>query len=81
MEVNAAVVPGSNAFLPGETPTRQLGGESAEAVVPRSEPGAVMARVNEETGRLDVGKGRTEQERSDRVEDAATDEARRARKR
>ena len=39
-EVNAAVVPGSNAFLPGETPTRQLGGESAEAVVVDSKPGA-----------------------------------------
>ena len=34
VEVNAAVVPGSNAFLPGEAPPRQLGGESAEAIVP-----------------------------------------------
>ena len=37
-EVNAAVVPGSNALLPGETPTGQPGGESAEAIVPSSEP-------------------------------------------
>jgi len=28
-EVNAAVAPGSNAFLPGETPTGQPEGESA----------------------------------------------------
>jgi hypothetical protein len=39
-EVNAAVVPGSNASLPGETPAEQSGGESAEAVVASSEPGA-----------------------------------------
>ena len=39
-EVNAAVVPGSNAFLPGETPTGKSDGESAEAIVPSSEPGA-----------------------------------------
>ena len=31
------------------------------------------ARVNEDTGRLDAGKGRTEQERFDRGEDAVTD--------
>lgn len=37
-EVNAAVVPGSNAFLPGEAPLGQPDGESAEAVVPSSEP-------------------------------------------
>ena len=41
-EVNAAVVPGSNAFLPGETPTGQPEGESAEVVVVDSKPGAVM---------------------------------------
>ena len=39
-EVNAAVVPGSNAFLPGETPLGQPGGESAEAIVMGSKPGA-----------------------------------------
>ena len=33
-EVNAAVVPGSNALLPGEIPTGQPDGKSAEAVVP-----------------------------------------------
>jgi len=74
-EVNAAVVPGSNAFLPGETPLEQSGGESAEAVVASSEPGAGNARLNPNTGRLDVVKGRTEQEPSDRVEDIATADA------
>ena len=39
-EVNAAVAPGSNAFLPGETPLGQSGGESAEAIVMSSKPGA-----------------------------------------
>ena len=67
-EVNAAVVLGSNALLPGETPTGQPGGESAEAIVLSSEPGTPP-------GRLDVGKGRTEQERSVRVEDTATEDA------
>ena len=33
-EVNAAVVPGSNAFLPGEIPAGRPDGKSAEAVVP-----------------------------------------------
>ena len=32
-EVNAAVVPGSNAFLPGEIPRRKCLGKSAEAIV------------------------------------------------
>ena len=74
VEVNAAVVPGSNAFLPGETPTEQSGGESAEAVLASSEPGAGNAH-NSITGRLDAVKGRTEQEPSDRVEDIATADA------
>ena len=39
-EVNAAVVPGSNAFLPGEIPRRKCRGKSAEAIVVSSEPGA-----------------------------------------
>jgi hypothetical protein len=39
-EVSAAVVPGSNAFLPGETPLGRPGGESAEAIVMSSKPGA-----------------------------------------
>jgi hypothetical protein len=39
-EVNVAVVQGSNAFLPGEIPPGQPGGESAEAVVPDDKPGA-----------------------------------------
>ena len=37
--------------------------------------GGGNARVNEETGRLDVGKGRTEREDSDGVEDTEADEA------
>ena len=64
MEVNAAVVLGSNAFLPGETPLGQPGGESAKAVVARK------------SVKADGAKGRTEQERSDRVEDAVTTDAR-----
>lgn len=41
VEVNAAVVPGSNAFLPGETLDRAAGQrESAEVVVTSSKPGA-----------------------------------------
>lgn len=38
-EVNAAVVRRRTAFLPGEALREQSGGESAEAVVPGSEPG------------------------------------------
>ena len=40
---NAAVVPGSNALLPGEIPTGQPEGKSAEAVVMDSKPGAVRS--------------------------------------
>ena len=58
-EVNAAVAPESNAFLPGETPDREIRiGESAEAIV-------VMKSV-----KTDGAKGQTEQERSDRLADA-----------
>ena len=39
-EVNAAVVPGSNALLPGEALTGQPGRESAAAIVMNSKPGA-----------------------------------------
>ena len=39
-EVNAAVVPGSNAFLPGEIPRRKCLGKSAEAIVASNKPGA-----------------------------------------
>jgi hypothetical protein len=40
VEVNATVVPGSNAFLPGEIPRRKCRGKSAEAIVVSREPGA-----------------------------------------
>ncbi len=46
VEVNVAVVQGSNAFLPGEIPRGKSCGKSAEVVVVCSEPGAAMARVN-----------------------------------
>ena len=70
-------MPGSNAFLPGETPTGQPDGESAEAIVPSSESrGLETARVNEETGRLTVGKGRTGRWASDHGKDIETDDTR-----
>ncbi|MEK7995587.1 MAG: hypothetical protein AAB403_17440, partial [Planctomycetota bacterium] len=62
-EVNAAVVPGSSALLPGETPMGQPGRESAEAIVARK------------SVKADGAKGRTEGERSDPVEDIEADEA------
>jgi hypothetical protein len=40
MEVNATDVPGSNAFLPGETLLRQRERASAETVVVSDKPGA-----------------------------------------
>ena len=43
--------------------------------------GGGNARLNEETGRLDVGKGQTEQEHFDSVEDVAASEAGKARSR
>jgi len=46
VEVNVAVVRGSNAFLPGEILAAQPARKSAEAVVVDSEPGAGMARIN-----------------------------------
>ena len=46
VEVNVAVVQGSNAFLPGEILAGRLARKSAEAVVVDNEPGAAMARIN-----------------------------------
>ena len=46
VEVNVAVVQGSNAFLPGEILAVHPARKSAEAVVVDNEPGAGMARVN-----------------------------------
>ena len=75
MEINAAVVPGSNALLPGETPAGDPAGESAEAIVMNSKPGVKTARLNTDTGRLDAMKGQTEQGRTDPVEDIEADDA------
>ena len=63
VEVNAAVALGSNAFLPGETPTGQPEGESAEAIVMCSKPGDERRPLKHETGSLDAMKGQTKQER------------------
>ena len=41
VEVNVAVVQGSNALLPGEILPPRGGGKSAEAVVASNKPGAV----------------------------------------
>ena len=41
VEVNVAVVQGSNAFLPGEILPPRGGRKSAEAVVANNKPGAV----------------------------------------
>ena len=68
-------MPGSNAFLPGETPLGQPDGESAEAVVMSRKPGAAKARSNSYTGDLATVKGRTEQEPSNLVEDMAPEDA------
>ena len=46
VEVNVAVVQGSNAFLPGEILAGRPARKSAEAVVMDNEPGAAMARIN-----------------------------------
>jgi hypothetical protein len=46
VEVNVAVVQGSNAFLPGEILAVHPARKSAEAVVMDNEPGAAMARIN-----------------------------------
>jgi len=53
VEVNGAVVRGSNAFLPGEIPPSQEDGKSAEVVVMRRETGGYRdARLNFDTGKL-----------------------------
>ena len=46
VEVNVAVVQGSNAFLPGEILAGRPARKSAEAVVVDNEPGVAMARIN-----------------------------------
>ena len=64
VEVNAAVVQGSNAFLPGEIPRRKCHGKSAEVVVANSKPGAGRGPLKQETGKLDAVKDRTDEESS-----------------
>ena len=55
VEVNVAVVQGSNAFLPGEIPPRKCGGKSAEVVVAENKPG-VIGPCKLETGNLEAVK-------------------------
>jgi len=45
VEVNAADVQGSNAFLPGEIPRRKCRGKSAEAIVAEERAGGVNTPV------------------------------------
>jgi hypothetical protein len=45
VEVNAAAVQGSNAFLPGEIPRRKCRGKSAEAIVAVQRAGGVNTPV------------------------------------
>jgi hypothetical protein len=61
VEVNVAVVQGSNAFLPGEIPCRKWHGKSAEVVVADDKPG-VMDPRKLETGNLETVKDRTDEE-------------------
>lgn len=61
VEVNVAVVQGSNAFLPGEIPRRKWRGKSAEVVVANSKPGAT-GPCKLETGNLEFVKDRTDEE-------------------
>jgi len=61
VEVNVAVVQGSNAFLPGEIPPRKCGGKSAEVVVAENKPGVRDPRKLE-TGNLEAAKDRTDEE-------------------
>ena len=54
VEVNAAVVQGSIAFLPGEICRERSGQKSAEAIVPRSRTGGLeYARLNWATRQRD----------------------------
>ena len=64
VEVNAAVVPGSNAFLPGEIPRGRPGGKSAEAI------------VASKAGKPAGAKGRTDQLAFDRGKDIGAGDAR-----
>ena len=75
VEVNAAVVQGSNAFLPGEIPRRKCHGKSAEVVVAENKPGTVRGPRKHETGKLESVKGRTDERILDRVEDIDPDKA------
>ena len=68
---------GTQRALTWGDPGEEMPREVSKGIVPRSEPGAQHARRNQDTGSLDVGKGRTEQERYDPAEDTATDHARR----
>jgi hypothetical protein len=61
VEVNGAVVSGSNAFLPGEIPRRKWRGRSAEVVVAENKPG-VRDPHKLETGNLEAVKDRTDEE-------------------
>jgi hypothetical protein len=45
-EVNQAIVWGRTVFLPGEVSPVRAGEKSAEVIVTRDKPGAVMARLN-----------------------------------
>ena len=75
-EVNAAVVPGSNAFLPGEIPTEEMPREVSRGRSTEQRAGGWKTPVNEETGRLDVGKDRTGEWASDRGKDIGADDTR-----
>ena len=63
-EVNAAVAPGSNAFLPGEIPRRKCLGKSAEAIVALK------------SAKVDGAKGRTDRLALDRGMDIGAVDAR-----
>ena len=58
VEVNAAVVQGSNAFLPGEIPRRKCRGKSAEAIVAEKRAGGVDTPVETKTPEVSmIGEG------------------------
>ena len=54
VEVNAAVVQGSNAFLPGEILRRKCRGKSAEAIVVEKRAGGVDTPVETKTPELSI---------------------------
>jgi hypothetical protein len=74
VEVNVAVVQGSNALLPGEILAGQPVGKSAETVVATDKPGA-SGPCKLDTGSLDAVKGQTNEEGSDHVEDIRAETA------